>query len=478
MAQKKYELGLVGLGVMGRNLLLNMADSGFAVAGYDKNAEQVDTLMKESKDYDMFGAKTVKTFVKRLESPRRILLLVPAGKIVDYVIADLLPHLDKGDIIIDGGNSHFPDTTRRQEALEEKGIHFIGMGISGGAAGARLGPSMMPGGNRQAYNKIKKIMEAVSAKVDGEPCIAYLGSGSGGHYVKMVHNGIEYGLMQLLGETYDIMKRGLGFSNTKISKHFEAWNEAELSSFLVEITYKIFKQKEKGSRKHLIDLIMDASKSKGTGKWTSQDAMNLGTPVPSIDIAVGTRYLSRLKDERVAASKILKGPSIKIKGQDKDEFIEKVRNTLYFCFIVTYAQGMAQLREASNEYKYKLDLEKVARIWRGGCIIRAALLEDFRKAYDRNPKLENLMVDKDIAKILNRVQKDAREVVSECAKVGLPVAAIMNCLAYYDGYRSARLSANLIQAQRDFFGSHTYERIDKKGVFHTEWETDKKIGKG
>lgn len=469
MAQKKYELGLIGLGVMGRNLLLNMADSGFAVAGYDKNSEQVDTLMAETKDYDVLGAKTIKTFVKKLTAPRRILLLVPAGKIVDYVIDDLLPHLDEGDIIIDGGNSHFPDTTRRQEMLDEKGIHFIGMGISGGAAGARLGPSMMPGGNRQAYNKTKKILEAVAAKVDGEPCISYLGKGSVGHYVKMVHNGIEYGLMQLLGETYDVMKRGLGFSNTKISKYFEAWNEAELNSFLVEITYKIFKKREKGGKKYLIDIIMDASKSKGTGKWTSQDAMNLGTPVPSIDIAVGTRYLSRLKEERVAASKLLKGPSIKIKTDDKDTFVEKLRNTLYFCFIITYAQGMAQLRDASQAYQYRLDMEKVAKIWRGGCIIRAALLEDFRKAYDRNPKLENLMVDKDIAKRLGQLQKDAREVISQCAAVGLPVAAMMNCLAYYDGYRSARLSANLIQAQRDFFGSHTYERVDKKGTFHTEW---------
>jgi len=470
MPKKKYELGLIGLGVMGRNLLLNMADSGFAVSGYDKNKKQVDTLMEEAKAYDMYGAKNVKDFVKSLESPRKILLLVPAGKIVDYVIADLLPLLDKEDIIIDGGNSFFKDTEARQKSLAQKGIHFIGMGVSGGAAGARLGPSMMPGGSKKAYNKIKKIMEAVSAKVDGEPCITYLGQGSVGHYVKMVHNGIEYGLMQLLGETYDVMKRGCGLSNPKIAAHFTEWNEHELDSFLVEITSKIFKKKQKGSRKYVIDIIMDASKSKGTGKWTSQDGMNLGMPIPTIDIAVGTRYISRLKDERVAASKILKGTSYKIKTADKAAFIEKLRNALYFSFIVTYAQGMALLREASEEYKFKLDLEGVSRIWRGGCIVRAALLEDFRKAYDRNPKLANLMVDKDIAKKLNKLQKDTREVLALCIQAGLPIAAFVNSLAYYDGYRSARLSANLIQAQRDFFGSHTYERVDKKGVFHTEWE--------
>lgn len=469
MAKKKYELGLIGLGVMGRNLLLNMADSGFAVAGYDKNLKQVETLAEEAKKHDIFGAKTIKEFVKSLESPRRILLLVPAGKIVDYVIEDLTPLLDKDDIIIDGGNSHFPDTETRQKALEEKGIHFIGMGVSGGAAGARLGPSMMPGGNRKAYGKIKKIMESIAAKVDGEPCIDYLGQGSVGHYVKMVHNGIEYGLMQLLGETYDVMKRGLKLSNPKISNHFFEWNEHELESFLVEITASIFKKKQKGDKKYLIDVILDASKSKGTGKWTSQSAMDLGIPVPTIDIAVGTRYLSRLKDERVAASKILKGTSFKIKTEDKDDFITKLRSTLYFCFIVTYAQGMAQLREASSEYRFKINLEKVSKIWRGGCIIRAALLEDFRKAYDRDPKLANLMVDKDIAKKLRYLQPHVREVVSACIQAGLPVAAMMSCLSYYDGYRSERLSANLIQAQRDFFGSHSYERIDQSGIFRTDW---------
>jgi len=470
MPKKKYELGLIGLGVMGRNLLLNMADSGFAVAGYDKNKEQVDTLMEEAKAYDMYGAKNIKDFVQSLESPRKILLLVPAGKIVDYVVADLLPLLNKEDIIIDGGNSFFKDTEARQKSLEEKGIHFIGMGVSGGAAGARLGPSMMPGGNKKAYNKIKKIMESIAAKVDGEPCITYLGQGSVGHYVKMVHNGIEYGLMQLLGETYDVMKRGCGLSNSKIAGHFAKWNENELESFLVEITSKIFKKKEKGEKKYVIDLIMDASKSKGTGKWTSQDGMNIGMPIPTIDIAVGTRYLSRLKEERIAASKILKGTSYKIKVDDKTAFIEKLRNALYFSFIVTYAQGMALLREASDAYKFKLDLEGVSRIWRGGCIVRAALLEDFRKAYDRDPKLVNLMMDKDIAKKLNKLQKDTREVLAVCIQSGLPIAALLNCLSYYDNYRSERLSANLIQAQRDFFGSHTYERIDKKGIFHTKWE--------
>ncbi len=468
MSNKKAELGLIGLGTMGRNLLLNMAESGYAVAGYDKDAGQVTALEEEAKAFGISAMAELPSFVASLSTPRAILLLVPAGKIVDAVIEDLRPHLAAGDLIIDGGNSHFSDTERRQAQLDEQDIHFIGLGISGGAEGARRGPSMMPGGERTAYERVAPLLEAVAAKVDGEPCVTYLGKGAVGHYVKMVHNGIEYGLMQLIAEAYDLMKRGLGLSNETMGRHFAAWNEAELEGFLMEITAKIFYQQAEDADEALLDLILDQSRSKGTGKWTSQDAMDLAAPAPVIDMAVVMRYLSGYKEQRVAAQERFPEPGFTLQA-DRESFPEKVRHALYFSFIVTYAQGMQQLRRASEEYGFQLDLEAVARIWRGGCIIRAALLEAFRKAYRAEPALSNLIMDDAIAQLLRDTQSAAREVVQAATAAGIPVAGIASALTYFDAYRSGRLPANLIQAQRDFFGSHTYERVDKPGTFHTEW---------
>lgn len=466
MSTNKYDLGLVGLGTMGKNLLMNMIDNGYEVAGYDKDTTKVDSL--EEEDGDIYGAKTVEEFISVLEKPRRVFLLVPAGKVVDYVIADLLPHLEKGDIIMDGGNSYFKDTMRRQRELSPKGIHFLGIGVSGGAEGARKGPSMMPGGNRTAYNKVRPIMEAVAAKVGKQPCVTYLGEGSVGHFVKMVHNGIEYGMMQLLAEAYDVMHRGLGMKNSEIQVAFEDWNNKELRSFLVEITAEIFKAKDNLGKGDLIDMIMDKGKQKGTGKWTSQEALDLGAAVPTIDLAVIARVISAFKTERVAAAEILDGPDGLIK-KDKKTFVRRLKNATLFAFIMSYAQGMAMLKDGSDEYGFNLDLEGVTRIWRGGCIVRAKLLEDFRKAYKKRPDLSNLLVDERMAKVVNKTQKDTRTVISEAIKIGIPVPCLMASLSYFDSYRSARLPMNLVQAQRDHFGSHTYERLDKEGTFHYEW---------
>ena len=466
MSTNKYDLGLVGLGTMGKNLLMNMVDNGFEVAGYDKDTSKVDSLKDE--DGDIYGAKTVAEFVAVLEKPRRVFLLVPAGKIVDYVIADLLPHLEKGDIIMDGGNSYFKDTMRRQKELSPKGIHFLGIGVSGGAKGARRGPSMMPGGNKTAYNKVKPIMEAVAAKIGKQACVTYLGEGGVGHFVKMVHNGIEYGLMQLLAEAYDVMRKGLGMENAAIQAAFEDWNSKELRSFLVEITAEIFKAKDNLSNGDLIDMIMDKGKQKGTGKWTSQEALDLGAAVPTIDLAVIARVVSAFKTERIAAAEVLTGPEGLIK-KDQKTMVRRLKNATLFSFIVSYAQGMAMLKDGSDEYDFNLDLEGVARIWRGGCIVRAKLLEDFRRAYKKQGDLANLLMDEQIAKKVNKTQKDTRTVITEAIKVGIPVPCLMACLSYYDSYRSARLPMNLVQAQRDHFGSHTFERLDQDGTFHYEW---------
>ncbi len=406
--------------------------------------------------------------LKLLRKPRAIMMLVPAGKAVDSVINDLLPHLDKDDIIIDGGNSHFTDTNRHFEELTKKGINFFGVGVSGGEKGARFGPSIMPGGSKEAYSRINDILEKASAKVDKEPCVTYLGPGSAGHYVKMVHNGIEYALMELIAETYNLMKNGLNLSNDELHKVYKGWNEGELQSFLVEITANIFKQPDDKSDKRLIDMILDAAKQKGTGKWTSQDAMELQIPLPTIDSAVEMRDMSSFKNERKKASQILSGPKPEFKG-DKDKFIKQIHNALYFGMIVAYSEGMALLRLASDKYDYNLNLQDVAKIWRGGCIIRSKFLEDIRSAFKENPKLANLMVDKEISKRLINMQTDLRSVITKGIEWGVPVSALSSSLAYYDSYRSEWMPANLIQAQRDNFGSHTYERIDEDGTFHTQW---------
>jgi len=468
MAKPIYDFGLIGLGTMGKNLLMNISDHGYEVAGYDKDLSKVQSLKDETGD--IYGAETIEDFVASLEKPRKIMMLVPAGKIVDYVIADLMPLLDKGDIIMDGGNSFFKDTERRQKELKGTGVNYLGIGISGGAEGARRGPSMMPGGNKAAYNKVKPILESVAAKIGKQPCVTYLGEGSVGNYVKMVHNGIEYGLMQILAEVYDVMKHGLEMSNAEIHEAFTDWNEKELRSFLVEITAKIFAVKDKESGKEVIDLILDKGKQKGTGKWTSQDALNVGEPIPTIDLAVIARAISAFKTERVTASSILKGPESQVIKKNKKTYVRRLKNATIFSFLVTYAQGMSLLQSASEEYNYNLDLEGVAKIWRGGCIIRAKMLEDFRRAYKKEANLTNLLIDANIAKKVNKTQKDTRTVIMDAVKVGVPLPCIGACLAYFDSYRAARLPMNLVQAQRDFFGSHTYERLDKEGVFHTEWE--------
>jgi 6-phosphogluconate dehydrogenase len=466
------EIGLVGLAVMGRNLVLNMADHGFSIAVYNRTTEKTrEFIEKEVGGRKIQGGYHLKEFTGLLRKPRAIVLLVKAGPPVDAVIEELLPYLEQGDLIIDGGNSHFPDTNRRSKSLAEKGFLYMGMGISGGEYGARHGPSMMPGGTKEAYERVRPILEGAAAKVGDEPCVTYLGPNSAGHYVKMVHNGIEYGIMELIAETYDLMKRGLRLTNDELHDVYDKWNQEELKSYLIEITANIFSQKEEKTNKRLIDMILDQAKQKGTGKWTSWDSMELQVPTPTIDVAVVMRDLSGYKAERKAASTVLHGPTPAFKG-DKKRFIGQLGKALYVGMIVTYAQGMTLLKQASETYGYGLNLEAVARIWRGGCIIRAAVLENFRAAYQARQDLPNLLGDVHLAQEVVSRQDDLRTVVSIAAKRGIPVPGLMSALGYYDGYRSTWLPANLTQAQRDYFGAHTYERIDEKGTFHTQWEQD------
>lgn len=468
MEQKKCVIGMVGLGVMGRNMVLNMAEHGFAVAGYDKDSERVAQLREEAGDLPVQGAENITDFIGLLKKPRAVMMLVPAGPIVDSVIHDLLPHLEKGDLVIDAGNSHFTDTDLRQKTLEEKGLHFFGMGVSGGEFGARHGPSMMPGGPEQAYSVVQNVLEACAAQVDGDPCVTYLGPRSAGHYVKMVHNGIEYGIMQLLAETYDVLRRGLGLSNDELSDLFDAWNHAELNGYLVEITADIFRKVDDETGKRLIDVVLDAAHQKGTGMWTSQDALALHEPTPNIDIAVAMRNLSGMEDTRVAVTRKFDTPSQSFQGERKT-FVENVRRALYAGIIITYTQGMAQLRVASREYKYDLDLSAVARIWRGGCIIRSALLEPIRAAYSREPDLLNLLLDESLGNAVAERVNDLRTMVQIATGLGIPAPGFAAALGYFDALCAEHLPTNLIQAQRDYFGSHTYERVDERGVFHTEW---------
>lgn len=469
MQEQQYELGLIGLGTMGQNLLLNMADQGFSVAGYDNDPVKVDQIHDTDRRHKIIGKSDLASFIGILKRPKVIMLLVPAGRIVDDVIEEIIPFLEKGDIIVDGGNSHYVDTERRIKTLRNHEILFVGMGISGGAEGARRGPSMMPGGSPEAWNRIKPIFEATAAKVNGIPCVAYMGKKSAGHYVKMVHNGIEYGLMELIAEAYDFMRRIIKLNNSQISEIFEKWNKGKLHSYLIEITYKIFQEKDPLSSGDLIDMIRDESKQKGTGKWTSQDAMDLQVPVPGIDLAVAMRDLSGFKAEREIAAGILTGPDVNPSDIDSSILLQKLENALYFAFMINFAQGMALLRGASSAFGYELSPGEIAKIWRGGCIIRAALLEDIRKAYDQDQNLRNLLLDQTIAEKLNSLQSDIREIGILGIKKGIPAMALVNAISYFDAFRSARLPANLIQAQRDFFGSHTFERLDRKGIFHSDW---------
>jgi 6-phosphogluconate dehydrogenase len=463
-----FDFGIVGLGVMGRNLLLNMADQKYAVAGLDLDADKVLSLTEEANSQHQIKATTaVEEFVGLIKKPRAIMILVPAGKPVDNVINNLLPYLDKGDILIDGGNTYFTDTDRRFTELSTKGIHFFGMGISGGEKGARFGPSLMPGGNKEAYERLRPIFESIAAKVNGEPCVEYLGNGSAGNYVKMAHNGIEYGIMQLISEAYDLMKRGYQLDDTTIQKVFEDWNNNELESYLIEITGHILKKKDTDGQL-LINLISDWAKSKGTGKWTSQNAMDLEVPLSTVDAAVAMREMSKNKPERIEASSKLIWNAEQT-NTDLPSAIETLKGALYFSILITYAQGLALLTRASKEYNYDLNLETIAKIWRGGCIIRSTLLEDFRQAYAKNGELKNILLDDSIAKTLTENQSNIRSTVQFAVQKGIPIAGLMNSLAYFDAYRSEKLPTNLIQALRDYFGAHTYERTDTNGIFHTEW---------
>jgi len=467
----KNQFGLIGLAVMGQNLVLNAADHGFSVSVFNRTTSKTEEFMAgEAKDKDITGTVTLEEFVGSLERPRIIQIMVQAGGPVDAVIGQLKPLLDEGDIIIDGGNSFFPDTERRAKELEAANLRFIGMGVSGGEEGARFGPSLMPGGTKEAYGFIEPLVTAISAKApaDGEPCVTYIGPGGAGHYVKMVHNGIEYGDMQLIAESYALLKAALDPSAAEFHQIFSEWNAGELSSFLIEITANIFTKIDEETGKPLVDLILDKAGQKGTGKWTSQNALDIGSAIPTITAAVDARILSSIKEERVRVSKLLSGPQASF-GGDRQKLIEAVRAALYASKICSYAQGMALLSKASAEYGYQLDLGACARIWRAGCIIRADLLEDITNAYRRDPQLPNLLIDAEFKQAVQIRQERWRFAVKTAIELGIPVPAMSASLAYFDAYRSERLPANLIQAQRDYFGAHTFERIDKDGVFHANW---------
>ncbi|CAH1001423.1 6-phosphogluconate dehydrogenase, NADP(+)-dependent, decarboxylating [Neolewinella maritima] len=470
MDQQLYDFGMIGLGVMGRNFLLNVADDGFGALGTDINEESVSALNEEGKDMRVKGVATQQEFVQLLSKPRKIMLLVPAGSIVDKVIEGLLPLLDKDDIIIDGGNSHYEDTDRRYAYLKTKNIRFLGTGVSGGAKGARLGPSIMPGGDRSAWEDVKPILETVAAKVNGEPCVTYIGESSSGHYVKMVHNGIEYGLMQLIAEAYDILKRVGGMSNDDMSALFSKWNDGRLNSYLVEISANILKYRIEDTDEHLLDLILDKAKQKGTGKWTSQSAMDLGVPIPTIDAAVTMRAISAFKEYRQDNSKLYKDIHPEMPELTGPGFAESVEKALYFGFVTCYAQGMQLLAEASKEMKYDLDLEGIARIWRGGCIIRAEMLEKIRHAYGTREGLFNMMATEEFRHDLFDCRESVVELLHQANERGVPAMCLSTSLQYFEVFRSERLPLNMVQAQRDYFGSHTYERTDQTGVFHTAWD--------
>jgi 6-phosphogluconate dehydrogenase len=466
--ENKNAFGMIGLGTMGSNLLQNIADHGYNCAGYDNSTEKVNSL-NALDNKNIQGFSDLKEFTDSLKSPKVVMMLVPAGEIVDNVIDELLAVLDKGDIIIDGGNSHYTDTERRYKELEGKGFHFVGMGVSGGEEGARRGPSMMPGGDEEAYEVLKPILEKIAAHVDGEPTVAFMGKGSAGHFVKMVHNGIEYAIMQLISESYEIMKKGLKMDNEEIHKVYKKWNEARLKSYLLEITTDIFAYKNEGEENLLLDNIRDEAKAKGTGKWTSQAAMDLHLPTPVIDIAVSMRDLSSLKNLRVQASKIYPDLTEMHYSKSEGDYCDQLEEAFYFAMVSAYAQGMHLLYQANEEFKYDLNLDLIAKIWRGGCIIRSEFLEDIYAAFNKNPELQHLLLDETVAGNLTKSIKCTRTVVSDAVLHGISTPAFSAALTYFDDFRSENMPTNLIQAQRDYFGSHTYELKAKEGVFHTKW---------
>ena len=472
MAEKKADIGLIGLAVMGQNLVLNMNDKGFKVAVFNRTVSKVDDFLKgPAKGRDtIYGAHSVEEFVAQLERPRKVMLMVKAGDVVDSFIEMVLPHLEEGDLIIDGGNSHFPDTIRRTKALAEKGILYIGTGVSGGEEGARLGPSMMPGGNKKAWPLVKNIFQSIAAKTDdGEPCCDWVGEDGAGHYVKMVHNGIEYGDMQLICEAYMLMKNALGMDADEMHEVFKEWNTGDLDSYLVQITRDILAFKdEDGSA--LVEKILDTAGQKGTGKWTGVSSLDLGVPVTLIGEAVFARCLSAMKEERVEAGKVLSGPDAKFSG-DKATFIEDIKKALLASKIISYTQGYMLMREAAREYGWNLNYGGIALMWRGGCIIRSVFLGRIKEAFDKKADLNNLLMDDWFKNKIDECQASWRRVVAKAVELGIPTPAFSTALAFYDGYRNDRLPANLLQAQRDYFGAHTYERVDKpRGqFFHTNW---------
>ena len=473
MADNTCDIGLIGLAVMGQNLVLNMNDHGYQVAVFNRTVSKVDDFLhQQAKGTRVVGAHSIEELCSRLKRPRRVMMMVKAGQAVDQTIEQIVPHLDKGDIIIDGGNSLYTDSERRAKALAEQGILFIGTGVSGGEEGARHGPSIMPGGNPEAWPHVRDILRSIAAKaVDGSPCCDWVGEGGAGHYVKMVHNGIEYGDMQLIGEAYQMLKDGLGLGAEELSGIFAQWNKGELNSYLIEITASIFAKKDADGQP-IIDRILDTAGQKGTGKWTAISALELGMPVTLIGESVFARCLSALKDERVRASAILQGPErTRIAAESKEEFIERVRRALYCSKIISYAQGYMLLRAAENEHGWNLNRGGIALMWRGGCIIRSVFLGDIKKAFDKKAKLENLLMDDLFSRGLNKYQASWRQALVHAIELGIPTPAFSTALAFYDGYRTERLPANLLQAQRDFFGAHTYERVDQpRGqFFHTNW---------
>ena len=473
----KQQIGVVGMAVMGRNLALNIESRGYSVSIFNRSSSKTDEVIALHPDKKLVPTYTVEEFVDSLEKPRRILLMVKAGEATDKTIQSLLPHLDKGDILIDGGNTFFKDTIRRNEMLANSGINFIGTGVSGGEEGALKGPAIMPGGQKDAYDLVAPILEEIAAKADdGAPCVTYVGPNGAGHYVKMVHNGIEYGDMQLIAESYDILRRVGGLTVEETAEVFKSWNTGELDSYLIEITADILTKKDPETGKPMVEVIMDTAGNKGTGKWTSQSALDLGVPLPLITESVFARYISTLKEEREIASKELSPIKVpELSNTEKQALIESVRKGLYFSKIMSYAQGFAQMRVASEEFDWNLNYGEIAKIFRAGCIIRAQFLQKITDAFERDPELKNLLLDKYILYVTESYQAAVREVVVTAVQAGIPVPTFSSALAYYDSYRSEVLPANLIQAQRDYFGAHTYNRVDKPGVFHFEWAQEREI---
>lgn len=465
--EKKYDIGVIGLAVMGQNLVLNIESREYSVAVYNRTTSKAEGFVKErAEGKDIEAAYSLEDFVAGLKRPRKVLLMVKAGAPVDKVIEGILPLLEKGDIIIDAGNSHFADTNRRLKELNDKGLLYLGTGVSGGEYGALHGPSIMPGGNKEAYPEVKDIFEAIAAQADDGPCVTYLGPTSSGHYVKMIHNGIEYAVMEMIGEVYDIMRKALGLKPEKMSKIFEKWNEEHLS-YLMEITYKILAWEDEETGKPIVDLILDRARQKGTGKWSVQDALELGVPIPSITAAVNSRYLSSMKEEREEIGGIFTDQPA---GKLDEDIIPSLREALYLGIVIAYAEGMRLLQTASDEYGYELDLAEVARIWEDGCIIRSALLKPIQQAYKDNPDLTNMLIADQFKGRLTDNIGDLRKVTATAKELGIPAPALSAALDYFDSLRSVELPANLTQGQRDYFGAHTYERRDKEGIFHTEWQ--------